>query len=226
MVTVLLQMGDEMKIGRNDLCYCGSGKKYKHCCLKRSIMSEYDLIRNVIEQEGYDREVSDFISSLYQYMKENQWMGACHATSSIMYVGFCELGYSPTIYIGEVAIPTRPRFDHSWITVDEKVIDLAIAMPLPENVPISNPIVFDINIATNQKHQIIYGVKGGRLDREASSIFNTSFVDYMDMFPMNVFPNSVVVDGLWGILKRVFPYNINITEIKKRYDKVMRVKCK
>jgi hypothetical protein len=21
-----------MKIGRNDPCYCGSGKKYKHCC--------------------------------------------------------------------------------------------------------------------------------------------------------------------------------------------------
>jgi hypothetical protein len=22
-----------MKLGRNDLCPCGSGKKYKHCCL-------------------------------------------------------------------------------------------------------------------------------------------------------------------------------------------------
>jgi uncharacterized protein YecA (UPF0149 family) len=22
------------KIGRNDPCPCGSGKKYKHCCLK------------------------------------------------------------------------------------------------------------------------------------------------------------------------------------------------
>ena len=21
------------KLGRNDLCYCGSGLKYKHCCL-------------------------------------------------------------------------------------------------------------------------------------------------------------------------------------------------
>lgn len=24
----------EPKIGRNDKCTCGSGKKYKHCCLK------------------------------------------------------------------------------------------------------------------------------------------------------------------------------------------------
>ncbi len=41
-------------------------------------------------------------------------------------------------------------------------------MPLPGNAPISSPIVFDINIATNQKHQIIYGVKGGKLDSQAS----------------------------------------------------------
>ena len=43
-----------MKIGRNDLCPCGSGKKYKFCCLKNDSMSEYDLIRNVVKQEGYD----------------------------------------------------------------------------------------------------------------------------------------------------------------------------
>src|SRR5699024_6776529 len=24
-----------MSVGRNDLCPCGSGKKYKHCCLKK-----------------------------------------------------------------------------------------------------------------------------------------------------------------------------------------------
>ena len=26
----------EPKTGRNDLCPCGSGKKYKHCCLGKS----------------------------------------------------------------------------------------------------------------------------------------------------------------------------------------------
>lgn len=25
------------KLGRNDLCSCGSGKKYKQCCLKKSM---------------------------------------------------------------------------------------------------------------------------------------------------------------------------------------------
>jgi preprotein translocase subunit SecA len=26
----------EPKIGRNDRCPCGSGKKYKHCCVNKS----------------------------------------------------------------------------------------------------------------------------------------------------------------------------------------------
>ena len=26
---------EHVKVGRNDLCPCGSGKKYKHCCLKK-----------------------------------------------------------------------------------------------------------------------------------------------------------------------------------------------
>jgi hypothetical protein len=26
-----------MKIGRNDPCFCGSGKKYKQCCEKKAI---------------------------------------------------------------------------------------------------------------------------------------------------------------------------------------------
>lgn len=28
-----------MKIGRNDPCPCGSGKKYKNCCLRKETMS-------------------------------------------------------------------------------------------------------------------------------------------------------------------------------------------
>lgn len=30
------------KIGRNDKCPCGSGKKYKHCCLSSGKYEEYE----------------------------------------------------------------------------------------------------------------------------------------------------------------------------------------
>lgn len=212
-----------MEIRKNDLCSCGSGKKYKDCCLKENSMSEYDLIKKVVAQEKYNQLVADFICNLYKFMKEIPWIGACHATCSIMYVGFCELGYNPKLYIGEATIPTVPRFDHSWITLDEKVVDLAIALPLsndynPTSKPLSNPIVFDINIATNTKHDILYGCEGAKLDDNASFVFNTPFVQYME----NDMENGKY-GGLWGILERVFPKDINITEIKKKYDKVQRI---
>ena len=33
-----------MKIGRNELCPCGSGKKYKYCCMgKENIEEEFEI---------------------------------------------------------------------------------------------------------------------------------------------------------------------------------------
>ena len=35
-IKIILIRGFEMKIGRNDMCPCGSGKKYKKCCLNKT----------------------------------------------------------------------------------------------------------------------------------------------------------------------------------------------
>jgi hypothetical protein len=31
---------EKTKLGRNDLCSCGSGKKYKHCCLTNTVSAD------------------------------------------------------------------------------------------------------------------------------------------------------------------------------------------
>lgn len=36
-------------LGRNDLCYCGSGKKYKKCCMNKSIDDELDELKLIDE---------------------------------------------------------------------------------------------------------------------------------------------------------------------------------
>ena len=43
------------KVGRNEPCPCGSGKKYKHCCLNRP-KSPLDAIEDVVEREKWLRE--------------------------------------------------------------------------------------------------------------------------------------------------------------------------
>ena len=94
-----------MKIEVNGPCPCGSGKKYKHCCMRKAKMTEYDRIKDIVQTSGYDEKVGQFLCSLYRNMRDRNWTGACHATCSILYVGLSEMGYAPTIYMGELHEP-------------------------------------------------------------------------------------------------------------------------
>jgi hypothetical protein len=49
-----------MKIGRNDPCPCGSGKKYKNCCLKEKITSGLAFPRRAMKDYGLPTFSNDF----------------------------------------------------------------------------------------------------------------------------------------------------------------------
>lgn len=201
-----------MKIGRNELCTCGSGKKYKNCCLKKQNVDDNELIKNILKKENYDDLVAQFICNLYDYMKEKKWTGACHATCAIMYVGLCELGYSPQLCIGEVGA-SNFIFDHSWIILDDKIIDLAIAMTLQDDLSVSSPIILDKDIYSLNIYSLNYGVDGNGLDMHAKIFEQMNFIEYMDFYPNDE-------KGLWGILEKVYPKEINIENIKYKYNNV------
>lgn len=42
-----------MKIGRNELCPCGSGLKYKKCCLNKDKEAEYDLYQGIVNLHSF-----------------------------------------------------------------------------------------------------------------------------------------------------------------------------
>lgn len=46
------EKGKKIDIGRNDPCPCGSGKKYKHCCLNKP-KSELDMIESELERKKW-----------------------------------------------------------------------------------------------------------------------------------------------------------------------------
>ena len=118
-----------MKIGRNDPCPCGSGLKYKKCCLKAPDI--YQCICNTVEKKGYPSSLSDTLCETLRYMKEKQLLGGCHATASALYVALSEQGFQTELCVGEIGSPDMRPFDHSWVTVDGQIIDLACYMPLP-----------------------------------------------------------------------------------------------
>ena len=98
-------------------------------------------------------------------------MGACLATCAVLYVALKELGENVELCIGEVDAGTF-AFDHSWILVDEKKIDLAAAITMQGGLPVSGPIVFDRDIRTVQTSDLTYGVYKSGLDSEANMIMN------------------------------------------------------
>lgn len=203
-----------MKIGRNDPCPCGSGKKYKQCCLSRINRSEYDLIREAVREKKSKVEIADLLCNIYQYMKEKQWMGACHATCSILYVALMELGENPELCIGEVQNDSF-CFDHSWIVLSGEIIDVAAAITLQGGRPVSGPVIYGKDIWTNRSSDLDYGIYRSGLDAEAQGVQQVPFNEYMDEYPGEP-------DGLWSILKAVYPGKIDINDIKMKYTSVER----
>ena len=51
------------KVGRNDSCPCGSGKKYKKCCGKSNVISMELLLDNELKDLQVD--IMDFAMNLY-----------------------------------------------------------------------------------------------------------------------------------------------------------------
>lgn len=53
-----------MKVGRNEPCPCGSGKKYKHCCYaKDSVKHEEPLLEANPEEDPADGESAEATGS-------------------------------------------------------------------------------------------------------------------------------------------------------------------
>jgi tetratricopeptide (TPR) repeat protein len=63
----------ENKIGRNDPCPCGSGKKYKKCCLN----SANGKKAYIVEMDRTVRKIEKMIQQGYKFAREKNYFEAC-----------------------------------------------------------------------------------------------------------------------------------------------------
>lgn len=192
-----------MKIGRNDACMCGSGKKYKKCCMNKN--------PELIWSENFDRldirsekraQIKDVLFYSYDFMKKNEWQGACHALSTIQYVVLNELGVNPKLCLGIVE-GNGIRFDHSWIEIEGKIYDITVANGL-DGVKVSEPIMAGVSIDTLERTKLTYGMEG-IFDYEADMIKNLSITEYLDGFssiPKDNLPQGLR-NGLWKVIENI-----------------------
>lgn len=162
---------------------------------------------------GKEEKVKDVVFELLRIIEKEDWQGACHATSAIMYILFSELGIKSNIYIGEVKSEVG-IFDHSWIEINSKIYDVAISNTLCGR-KFSAPIIADYNLETLKVTNMKYGIKTRNgLDNIADTIKNIPIVDYINNSPL-------LLEIIYEISKKVgitFDWN----NLYKKYLNIMR----
>ena len=81
-----------MKIGRNELCPCGSGKKYKYCCMGKENIEEFEIGKKknsweefLNTEEGMETmhnmlaNMRDFLLKDKPHVKEYKKIGKLHS---------------------------------------------------------------------------------------------------------------------------------------------------
>lgn len=202
------------RIGRNDLCSCGSGKKYKKCCLNIvQTVPTWRAVASNIEIDSNQDEIFNTFFVVSDYLKVQPIYGACHLVSGIFYILLKEQDIECDLCIGEVQAQFG-RFDHSWTQINGDVYDIAIKIQL-DGIE-RDPIFAGVDLGTGEKTESVYGISGGGgLDGIASHVLNTPFVEYMDGFSM----------GAWNITKSLLR-KLNITksveELREKYKNTER----
>ena len=181
-------------------------------------MKKLNLSNNkVILSEGFDKNMSEPLEAVWNFIESQDYRGACHSTSALLYVLLSEKGYDPEIFIGELSLPNYGTlFDHSWIEIDGKVIDLAIALPYLKELD-SDPIVMGRNVRTNKLSDLVYNSKSKhpKFDLDAQRVKGQSIYDYLDNAP-----DELKVE-FGKILSAVLP-DVSNSELKEKYSKVYR----
>lgn len=111
----------------------------------------------VAEREGVHPAVLEIFFHVLEHIADEDWYGACHSSSTILYMLFQEHDIDAEILIGEVV--AKPwQFDHSWIEIDGAIYDAAVAFPHPDGEPVGGPIFAGYDLSTDDETANKYGI--------------------------------------------------------------------
>lgn len=158
---------------------------------------------------GLSIGAAEGLSRIMDYMIQTNYIGACHSISCVIYIALTELGYVPELLIGEVLSNDGIPFDHSWVELDGKVIDLAVWKNMQGN-RICNPIVMDMDVITGKPHNLSYGIHYLGLDAQASFAQSLSLAEYMSSYPNDR-------DKLWNLVSLFLNRDVDIEALREKY---------
>ncbi len=177
-------------------------------------------IERIVQENHFEGEVADIIINAFSFMIKKKLLGGCHVLSTLIYVALNELKYNAKLLCGECQYLDKLPFDHSWVTLNEKIIDIAIYYPLSEYFGgLGAPIAFDIDTIDLKPTIMRYGINTGLpFSDETKFAIDSTITQYMDKYPHEE-------NGLWTVLERdIFPYEdeLNVEGLKEKYRIVRR----
>lgn len=206
-------------VGRNDPCPCGSGKKYKKCCVNKNLTGIGLWKERALTISSEERLVNTFFT-VFDHSVKKSWRGACHGLSSILYILLKEQDVNCQLHLGFVKADAVPfSFCHSWITIDGEVFDIGLYRSNPPvvspnmYVEVSPPIFKGINLETNEPTPIDFDVTTERVDRIYEQLSRMTLGDYMKGWPDHK-------DGFWGEIVEIakkLNIHMNIQELQMKY---------
>lgn len=194
-----------MKVNRNDHCTCGSGKKYKKCCLNWRKNWAVG-----IDNHECGQQVKDIIKGAFDFIAEHDYQGGCHLVSAILHILLTEKGYNPVVRLGEVQVNNNV-FDHSWVELDGEVIDVAIMNTLQDGFKLP-PVLYGKSVATGKQVEYQYGVSQ-YLDATAQLVIDKPIGQYimegvshgtLEIMKLIAENSGVVFDDIDDIVSKYF----------------------
>ncbi|MBO6655905.1 MAG: lasso peptide biosynthesis protein [Pseudomonadales bacterium] len=157
-------------------------------------------------------KLKKYYFGLLNFIHQNDWTGACHASSSILYVLLQEEDIDAKIYIGE-AVRGSIVFDHSWVEVGGEPLDAAISNTLIEGIRFP-PVFLGYDLDSGERTQTNYSFIGGSgLEAEMAFYASHTLGTYMDNFPGHP-------EGVWGVARDVaksIGQKLNLNRARRRY---------
>lgn len=165
-----------------------------------------------------DYKAKKVFKVVLNWIVKNNYRGGCHDTSAALHMLLGEQGVKSNLCIGEVKIDERRFFDHSWVTVDDLVLDASVCMPNIGGYAFP-PVFASKDLLTLNAPQIYYGERSPvGFDNEAKFVSNASLSEYSSGHPDD--PNK-----LWSLTKTLGKeagIKVNAGKLKVQYGAVMR----
>ncbi|HBP1602370.1 TPA: hypothetical protein L5U90_003474 [Pseudomonas aeruginosa] len=109
----------------------------------------------IANRYGVPDAVLEVFFHMIEHIADEQWFGACHSSSTMLYILLKEHGIDSEIFVGDVKAPAGV-FEHSWIEIDGAIFDAAVAFPLEKHV--GGPVFAGYDLDTGEKAANQYGV--------------------------------------------------------------------